>query len=215
MICTPGRSAQCFPDDPLPCWGVGCGSDPTSQEEGCAIRPLHLCGRVRQPWPPAPTPSPPFLTACLHCVTVAVHLSPRSLQLLLRCLSLFSTLPPRWNLLKSAGLGMFTASSGAPCCPQGEALAPLCPTCPTSRSPVLSISCPELTPHGFYRRQVFSGLLSCSHRLQPSLRRSVLYLLDFCNSSGKQFNHRVCQGPLGVLKHRAGPTTGRSHRPVL
>ena len=150
-------------------WGV-CQAPPPRRRGAPSVplhtRSLHLCSRVRRSWSPAPTQSLLFLRVC---VTIASHLSPRNLQLLLWHSSLFSTLPPRWSFevcrsghVHSIPQGLLVALRVKPW-PLGATPAPLhgllC-------SPSHALSSSLMV---FYRCQVFSGPLSCSHRLQPSL----------------------------------------------
>lgn len=136
-----------------------------SQEKGCSI--YTTAHQVSPSLPLCKVPLTPSSEACLPFLPTALasHLgvcssssraSPCSQQGL------------RGHLLRSAGLGTPTPPAGAPRCPQEEAQL-----LGTASEPLvaclLCISCSELGPHGIYNTTVFSGLLSYSHRLQPSL----------------------------------------------
>lgn len=158
MRCVLPRSAAAL-------FGCGVCVRQASQEKGCSIYPTaHL---APPSLPLCQAPLTPSSEACLHFLPTALasHLgvcssssraSPCSQQGL------------RGHLLRSAGLGTPTPPAGAPRRAQEEAQL-LGTSCEPLMACLLCISCSELGPHGIYNTTVFSGLLSYSHRLQPSL----------------------------------------------
>ncbi|CAM9786035.1 unnamed protein product [Rangifer tarandus platyrhynchus] len=75
-------------------------------------------------------------------------------------------------------------------------------------------ACPKLRPYARFSLAFYLVPAACSHPY-VALFFTWLTSAPLPGSSLVIVCLSVRQGPLGVLKHRAGPTTGRSLRPVV